>query len=129
MRRIAVVVVLQAIAVTWLSGQGAAQPAKTDMRGTITKSNPASEELKKKGTLGTILVEGPKALNPNSDKASIRITDKTKLEKLVGKDRQAATFEDLKVGVKVQATFAGPIAESYPVQGTAGAVLIVPDFK
>jgi len=121
--------VIVALLLVGLTGIRAAQPVKLGIRGAITQSTPASEELKKKGMLGTLLVEGPKALNPNSDKASIRITDKTKLEKMVDGQKQPATFEDLKVGLKVHALFVGPVAESYPVQATAGEVLIVPELK
>ena len=120
---------LVAASLAWLAGQGKAQPAKLDIRGAITKATPASEEQKSKGMLGTIRVEGPKALNSNSDKALIRVTDKTKLEKRVDGQWKPAVFDDLKVGAKVEATFVGPVMESYPVQATGGTIQIVPELK
>ena len=99
---------------------------KADVRGIITAANAS----KAKDVLGSIRVEGKveKGLT-TYDKASIRITTKTKIEKLEGTTRKAATVEDLKVGARIQATFVGPVAESYPVQATAGAILIVEAAK
>src|SRR5262245_31018703 len=83
---------------------------KADVRGTISSVTAS----KAKDVLGSIRVEGKveKGLT-TYDKASIRITTKTKIEKLEGTTRKAATVEDLKVGARVQATFVGPVAESY----------------
>ena len=44
---------------------------------------------------------------------------------LVGKDRKDAKIDDLKEGCKVEATFTGPVMESYPVQATAKEVVIL----
>ena len=53
------------------------------------------------------------------NKASVSITDKTKIDKLVGKERKPANFADLKVGMKVQAKFTGP-APSCPCKPRCG---------
>ncbi len=98
--------------------------AKVDIRGPITKASVTNEA--KKATLGSILVEGKREEGTNYDKASITILKTTKIEKLVGKDRVPAKLEDLKAGVRVEATFSGPVAESYPVQARAATVLILP---
>jgi beta-N-acetylhexosaminidase len=107
----------------------AAQDSKADIRGMVTNVSAANEEAKKKGTLGSILVEGAKEKDTTFDKASIRVTDKTKIEKLVGKERKPAKFDDLKKGAKVQALFTGPVAESYPVQAMAKEILILEEAK
>ena len=57
-------------------------------------------------------------------KASIRITKSTKLQRQGGKET-LITFEDLKSGLKAEAAFVGPVAESYPVQANAGCVTIL----
>jgi beta-N-acetylhexosaminidase len=98
---------------------------KVDIRGVITNVRAAEAEAKKQGTLGWIRVEGVKEKDTAYDKASVRITDKTRIEKLAGKEKKAAAFGELKQGVRVQAVFTGPVAESYPVQATAKEVLIV----
>jgi len=59
----------------------------------------------------------------------VKVTDKTKIEKTDGKERKEATFEDLKKGARVEATFTGPVADSYPVQATAKAILILEEAK
>jgi beta-N-acetylhexosaminidase len=105
------------------------QTERVDIRGTVTMVTPASEEAKRKGTLATLLVEGTKDKTTSYDKAAVRITTQTKVEKLVGKDRKPAKVEELKKGCKVQALFTGPVAESYPVQATAQEILIVEEVR
>jgi hypothetical protein len=109
----------------------AADPAKdkVDVRGTITRVTPVDEAGQKAGRLGVILVEGVKDATTEHDKASVRVTNKTRIEKLAGKERKPAKFADLKKGVRVQARFTGPVAESYPVQATAGEILILEEAK
>jgi hypothetical protein len=63
------------------------------------------------------------------DRAIVKITTKTKIEKLVGDKTMPATFDDLKKGSKVEAWFDGPVAESEPVQASAGRVLVVEPAK
>jgi len=70
---------------------------------------------------GTILVEGE--LNKNGayyDKASVRITKDT----IIYLSDQV-DFKDLELNQYVQVFFEGPVAESYPVQGSARQVNIV----
>jgi hypothetical protein len=107
----------------------AGDAAKVDIRGSITKSVAASDDAKKKGLVGIIMVEGEKTKDTGYDKASVKITDKTSIKKMVGKDRQGAKFEDLKVGAKVAAIFTGPVLQSYPVQATAKEIVILEDAK
>jgi beta-N-acetylhexosaminidase len=102
---------------------------KADIRGRVTNQTAAGEEARKKGVLGTLLIEGAKEKDTGYDKAYVRVTAKTKVEKLDGKERKPARFEDLKKGARVQAVFTGPVAESYPVQATAAAVLILEEAK
>jgi hypothetical protein len=97
-------------------------PGKVAIRGNITKVTAVGN----KDVLGTIRVEGEKDKDTEYDKAVVRVTKKTTVEKLEDKERKAATFKDLMEGARVQATFVGPVAESYPVQATAGSILILP---
>jgi beta-N-acetylhexosaminidase len=75
------------------------------------------------GTEGTILVEGKVEADTSYDKASVRITKET----LIQKDAMSRSFElsDIEIGSRVEVIFEGPVAESYPVQGTADAVRIL----
>lgn len=97
-------------------------PAGADIRGRIT-------ELHRSATgeppLGSIRVEGALEADTRHDKASIRITRDTKIVK--GRGGQRMPFNSLTVGTLVEATFIGPVAESYPVQATASEVVILGD--
>jgi hypothetical protein len=106
-----------------LGAAGAAdEPAKVDVRGKATKVAAAGKDG---DLLGTLLIEGEKEKTTSYDKASVKVTKQTRIEKMVGKERKPATFEDLKQGAKVEANFTGPVAESYPVQATAKDILII----
>jgi hypothetical protein len=106
------------------AGQG--DGTKVDVRGTITQVTLAQNG---KVLLGTVRIEGPRDKTSSNDKAIVKITAKTKIEKLAGKARVAARFEDLGKGARVQAMFTGPVLESYPVQATAREVLILEAAK
>ena len=108
-------------------GQGA--PARADIRGAITEVNLLDEPAQKGGVLGSVLIEGVREKDTRYDKASVRITKKTTLTKRAGKERVPAKLADLKKGAKVQATFTGPVAESFPVQATAREILILEEPK
>jgi beta-N-acetylhexosaminidase len=109
--------------------QAADEPAKVDIRGKATKVLIAPKEAQESGLLGTVLIEGVKEKTTSFDKASVKITSKTTIEKMVGTERKPAKIEDLKQGSKVEANFAGPVAESYPVQATAKEILILDEAK
>jgi len=96
--------------------QVAAHPRKVDIRGKITALHADGS-----GT-GAVLIEGPKAPDASHDKASVRITPRTCIRNSAG---EKVTFASLRVGQRVEATFIGPVAESYPVQAVAGEVRIL----
>ena len=93
----------------------------TDVRGKITSisvsaTNPA---------LGTVLIEGKAEKDTNLDKASARVTAETSIFRMEDAKKVAGKFSDLKVGQTVEASFAGPVSESYPVQGAASEIVIL----
>ena len=77
------------------------------------------------GIIGEILVEGVQEQDTQFDRASVTITDKTRLLEQQGQDRRPVTFESLKMSQRVQARFIGPVAETYPVRATASEILIL----
>ncbi len=82
-------------------------------------------EISGDGTSGNISVEGIVESDTFWDKASVTITRNTRFEwKATGK---TASMEDLHVGNRIEVVFTGPVAESYPVQGTADIVRILSD--
>ena len=89
------------------------------IRGTITTITSAASG-------GSILVETPQGGQLfEHDKAMVRISEDTDILRLTGDGTyEQATFDDLAEGQLVDVWFTGAVAESYPVQGTAGTVLI-----
>ena len=99
---------------------------KISIRGMPASVSPADEDGKKAGILGTILMEGRKDKDTEYDKAMVKVTKATKIFQQVGRDLKPASFDDLKPGVKLEIQFQGPVNESFPVQATAGKIVIVP---
>ncbi len=74
-----------------------------------------------------ILVEAHPGRYDGSDKAYALVpNDRVVFLRRNGSHRSAA-IGDLEKGLWVQIWFDGPVAESYPLQGTAGTVVIVPE--
>lgn len=70
----------------------------------------------------TVLVEGgQQPAGAVSDKASVRVTDDTTV---IDTDGSSTDPARLATGMRVRVWFEGPVAESYPVQGTAAVVEI-----
>jgi beta-N-acetylhexosaminidase len=89
---------------------------RIDIRGTITNINI-------NGSNGSILVEGKIESDTYNDKASVRINENTLITKpAVNKN---IDISELKVGDRVEVTFIGPVAESYPVQATGKLVRVI----
>lgn len=59
-----------------------------------------------------------------SDRATVTITESTRV---FAADGSEAAVDDLSEGVGVKVWFSGPVAESYPVQGTASDVQLTSD--
>jgi hypothetical protein len=72
-----------------------------------------------------VLVEENPTDEWGSAKGAFTITDETEILRQQGDEQVAATFDDLQVGQLVVATYVGPVAESYPTQGTAGSIVIL----
>lgn len=101
-----------------------AQETKPDIHGPADKVKVAAD-----GKGGSLYLEAPKDAKFAYDKAMIRINEKTKIQKMNGKLVEEAKLDEIKNGVKISVWFSGPVAESYPVQATAGKILIFPVKK
>lgn len=75
------------------------------------------------GENASILVEGNIEEDTMYDKAMVKITKDT----MIQKDSMSKLFaiSDIEKGAKVEVIFEGPVQESYPVQGTASIVRII----
>ena len=102
-----------------LSGCTATPPSESpSIRGTIM-----SITLPETGPGGNILVEGSKESDTQYDKASITLTGDTDIFDADG--APGLSIGDLSEGMRVEAWFSGPVAESYPVQAQAEAVRVL----
>lgn len=95
-------------------------PAGVHIRGRITVHH---RSVQGEPPIGTIQVEGSLEPDTRHDKAVVRITRDTKIFK--GRGGRRMPFNSLVIGTLVEATFTGPVAESYPVQATASEVVIL----
>jgi hypothetical protein len=73
-------------------------------------------------SLPVLLVYADPGSTSSVDRASVRVTKDTVVWTAQGTRGDAA---DLAKGQKVGIWFSGPVAESYPVQATAGVVMIL----
>lgn len=87
------------------------------IRGVITKADSSAGS-------SNILVEENPADASGSNKASVRIKDQTKIYRREGGRLENSSASALTVGKQVSVWFEGPVAESYPVQGSASIVVI-----
>jgi len=74
-----------------------------------------------------VLVEENPADESGSAKGAFTVTGETEILRQQGDELVPAAFDDLRVGQLVEATYVGPVAESYPTQGTAGSIVILED--
>jgi hypothetical protein len=106
-------------------GQDPDKEEKVSIRGMPASVSPADDDAKKTGVLGTVLMEGRKDKDTQYDKAMVKVTKATKIFQQVGRELKPASFDDIKPGVKMEIQFQGPVAESFPVQATAGKIVIL----
>jgi hypothetical protein len=93
---------------------------KIEFRGTITKVR----RLKRAKEYAFIHAEGTK--EQIYDKVIITLVfEKTKVFTFEGKDRKAASFEDLIVGTTIEARFDRPMRETYPAEVSGEEIVIV----
>jgi hypothetical protein len=73
----------------------------------------------------TVMVESNGTPAFDYDKASVRVGPDTRVLRATGTSTYAiASAEDLVTGATVDVWFEGAVAESYPVQASAGTVVI-----
>ncbi len=75
----------------------------------------------------SMLVEGEIEEDTAYDKASVKVNADTKVVKVQGGEETDADMQGIKLFDIVEVVFEGPVAESYPVQGTAKKVRILVD--
>ena len=97
-----------------LASPALAQSPENSIRGEITEVSRSAE---------VVLVEEDPSDESGSAKGEFAVTGETEI--LDQRGGGLAAFEDLRVGQLVEATYSGPVAESYPTQGIAGRIVIL----
>jgi len=72
-----------------------------------------------------VLVEEEPNGESGSEKGYFTVTGETEILRQQGEALVPAALDDLEVGELVVATYAGPVLESFPTQGTAGSIVIL----
>jgi hypothetical protein len=93
-----------------------AVPPESSIRGSITEVSRSAK---------VVLVEEDPSSQSGMAKGEFAVTDETEILEQRGEDLVPVPFEKLRVGQLVEATYAGPVAESYPLQGVAGRIVIL----
>jgi hypothetical protein len=93
-----------------------AVPPESSIRGSITEVSRSAK---------VVLVEEDPSSQSGLAKGEFAVTDETEILEQRGQDLAPVPFEKLRVGHLVEATYAGPVAESYPTQGVAGRIVIL----
>jgi len=130
-RALAALVVLAALGAAVVGGCGggtAAQPASpspsappssaADITGTVSDLSAGTGD----DAPPVLLVVADPGSGSSVDRASVRVTADTVVWTAEGARGTAA---DLAVGEQVAVWFTGPVAESYPVQATAGVIQVL----
>jgi hypothetical protein len=97
-----------------------AEPPENSVRGSVTEVSRSAE---------VVLVEEDTSDESGSAKGEFAVTAETEILKQQGRDQAPASFEDLQVGQMVEATYAGPVGESYPTQGIADRIVILAESR
>ena len=104
------------VAALGMTAQAQAQSPENGIRGEVTEVSRSAE---------VVLVEEDPSDESGSAKGEFAVTEETEILDGRGGDPAPAAFEELWVGQMVEATYSGPVAESYPTQGVAGRIVIL----
>ncbi|WP_352418088.1 DUF3221 domain-containing protein [Proteiniborus sp.] len=114
--------ILIALGIIAIALAGCQKNEKVDIRGEIT-----GVDISNDNRIVSIMVEGELEEDTSFDKASIRIDKSTKI--YMANTNTKISTDELKEGMKVEAIFDGPVAESYPVQAKAKVIKILEQDK
>ncbi len=99
-----------------LAAPALAQSPENSIRGEITELSRSAE---------VVLVEEDPSDESGSAKGEFAVDGETEILEQRDGGLAPVAFEELRVGQVVEATYSGPVAESYPTQGVAGRIVIL----
>jgi Protein of unknown function (DUF3221) len=103
-----------------LAAPALAQSPENSIRGEITEVSRSAK---------VVLVEEDPSDRSGSAKGEFAVTGETEILEQRDGDLAPVAFEALRVGQMVEATYSGPVAESYPTQGVAGRIVILDEDR
>ena len=103
-----------------LAAPALAQSPENSIRGEITEVSRSAE---------VVLVEEDPSDESGSAKGEFAVDDETEILEQQNGNLAPVAFEELRVGQMVEATYSGPVAESYPTQGVAGRIVILEEGR
>ncbi len=101
-------------------------PSVTDAASAIPRTTPSIVGQVTAIALPTIVVEEKPNEPHGAAKAGVRITDSTRVSR---RGKGVVGVTELRVGQQVSVWFTGPVMESYPLQATAGVIVIEPSSR
>ena len=104
------------VAALGVAAPALAQSPGNSIRGEITSVSRSAE---------VVLVEEDPSDEWGSAKGEFAVGGETEILEQRDGDLAPVAFEKLRVGQVVEATYSGPVAESYPTQGVAGRIVIL----
>ena len=104
------------VAALGVAAPALAQSPGNSIRGEITSVSRSAE---------VVLVEEDPSDESGSAKGEFAVGGETEILEQRDGDLAPVAFEKLRVGQVVEATYSGPVAESYPTQGVAGRIVIL----
>jgi len=104
------------VAALGVAAPALAQSPGNTVRGEITELSRSAQ---------VVLVEEDPSDESGSAKGEFAVDGETEILEQRDGDPVPVSFEDLQVGQMVEATYTGPVAESYPTQGVAGRIVIL----
>jgi Protein of unknown function (DUF3221) len=119
LRRAGILLVLSAAALG-VAAPALAQSPGNSIRGEITSVSRSAE---------VVLVEEDPSDESGSAKGEFAVDGETEILEQRDGDLAPVAFEELRVGQVVEATYSGPVAESYPTQGVAGRIVILEEGR
>ena len=103
-----------------LAAPALAQSPENGIRGEITEVSRSAE---------VVIVEENPSDESGSAKGEFAVDPETEILEQQDGDLAPVAFEALRVGQMVEATYSGPVAESYPTQGIAGRIVILEEGR
>ena len=115
LRRAGILLVLSAAALG-VAAPALAQSPGNSIRGEITELSRSAQ---------VVLVEEDPSDESGSAKGEFAVDGETEILEQRDGDLAPIAFKELRVGQVVEATYSGPVAESYPTQGIAARIVLL----